>query len=74
MAQGLVHGMNKLKGKAGYFVLKVDLTKACDKLNWSFLEKVLIEVGLPNIMRTIIMEDVSTVKMAILWQGKKNPI
>ncbi|KAI5428100.1 hypothetical protein KIW84_033197 [Lathyrus oleraceus] len=34
------------EGKAGYFVLKVDLTKACDKLNWSFLEKVLIEVGL----------------------------
>jgi len=29
----MVHNMNKMKGKKGYFVIKVDLTKAYDMLS-----------------------------------------
>ena len=37
IAQEVIHSLNKKKGKVGYMVLKIDLEKAYDKLEWSFI-------------------------------------
>lgn len=44
VAQEILHSMNKLKGKKGYFAIKVDLEKAYGMLNWKFVEEVLKEL------------------------------
>lgn len=41
IAQELIHSIDKKKGKVGYMAIKVDLEKAYDKLEWSFIHKVL---------------------------------
>ena len=40
--QELIYSIDKKKGKVGYMVIKVDLEKAYDKLEWSFIHKVFI--------------------------------
>ncbi|KAL0013744.1 hypothetical protein SO802_000813 [Lithocarpus litseifolius] len=50
--------------------LKVDLEKAYDKLEWSFLRGMLIRANLPADMTDIIMSCVSTVSTSILVNGE----
>lgn len=58
----MIHSLHKMKGKVGYFAIKVDLSKAYDKINWSFIENTLLEVGLPNHLIDVIMMSVTSVK------------
>ena len=37
IAQELIYTLDKLKGREGYMVVKVDLEKAYDRLEWSFI-------------------------------------
>lgn len=61
--------MNKLKGKKGLFAIKVDLAKAYDKTNWKFVEKVLMELSLPQHPKNIVMDSISSVSMRTIWNG-----
>lgn len=60
VAQETVHRMNRCRGKSGYFVMKVDLAKAYDMMNQSFASKVLMEIGIPNKLRQVIMNSITT--------------
>lgn len=61
--------MNRLKGRKGFFVMKVDLPKAYGMMNWNFVNKVLMEIGFPNKLRQVIMDSMITLKMYVLWKG-----
>lgn len=37
VAQELVHTLDKKKGTVGFMAIKVDLAKAYDRLEWSFI-------------------------------------
>ena len=50
--------------------IKVDLEKAYDRLNWSFIFKTLQLAGFPIQLSRLIMECVTIVKMSILWNGE----
>lgn len=63
MAQEVIHTMRKKTGSVGYMPIKVDLEKAYDWLNWSFIFKTLIEVGIPMNLTRIIMECLTTAPM-----------
>ncbi|XP_058733392.1 uncharacterized protein LOC131605001 [Vicia villosa] len=52
-------------GRTGAFVIKVDLAKAYDNLNWNFVDNVLSEVNLPKKLRRIIMESISSSNMKV---------
>ncbi|KAL0013725.1 hypothetical protein SO802_000794 [Lithocarpus litseifolius] len=41
IAQELIYTMDRMKGQEGYMAVKVDLEKAYDRLEWSFIHKVL---------------------------------
>lgn len=66
VAQELVHSMNKMTGRKGYFAIKVDLTKAYDMLRWDFISNILQEVGIPDDMF-----GVTSVKTNVKWHGAK---
>lgn len=71
VVQEAIHSMKKRKGKNGYFMMKVDLEKAYDRLNWDFVKWVLQDVGLPENWVALIMWCLTTSKLAILWNGEK---
>ncbi|GKV35630.1 hypothetical protein SLEP1_g43875 [Rubroshorea leprosula] len=62
-----------MKGKKGAIALKMDLHKAFDSVNWSFLEKVLRDFNIPEALIKLIMFCVSTVKLSMLWNGEPLP-
>ena len=50
----------------GYLAVKIDLEKAYDKLECSFIREMLIRANFPPDIRDIIMSCVSTVSTSIL--------
>lgn len=55
LAQEIIYRMNKMKGNKGLFAIKVDLSKAYDKLSWEFIWRIFDEIKLPMHLTNIIM-------------------
>lgn len=72
VAKEIMHSMQKKKGKKGFFAIKIDLTKAYDKLNWEFIWHILEEIEIPKDMVNVIMHGVTSVETNINWNGSKN--
>ena len=69
ITQEIIHSLSKLKGKKGGMIIKIDLEKAYDCVNWSFLRRVLTEFNFSAKWINIIMSCVSLGSTAILWNG-----
>uniref|UniRef100_A0A803P3L4 Reverse transcriptase domain-containing protein n=1 Tax=Cannabis sativa TaxID=3483 RepID=A0A803P3L4_CANSA len=69
LTQELVHTIKAKKGKGGLLALKLDMHKAFDRIEWSFLEKVLLCNGFDNQVCGLIMTCVSTVSYSVLLNG-----
>lgn len=64
------HHMRKMvKGKHGYVGLKLDMAKAYDHVEWSFLRTVLVSMGFPQVMIDLIMRCVTTASFSVLLNG-----
>lgn len=70
IAQELIHTMDRLKRNKRFIMIKVDLEKAYDTISWNFLEETLVLIGLPDKLRSIIMDCVSSVTMRVLWNDE----
>lgn len=71
IAKEIAHSMNRMRGGKGYLAVKIDLEKAYDRMNWSFIVDVLNKIGLPDHIVALIEMCISTISMAILWNGDK---
>ena len=60
IAQQLIYTMDKMKGKEGYMTMKIDLEKAYDRLEWSFVHKVLQAFRFPYNLIKLIISCIST--------------
>ena len=69
IAQELFYAMDGKKGKGGYMVIKIDLEKANDRLEWCFIHKVLQAYHFPQNIVKVIMSCVSSTKISILFNG-----
>ncbi|CAL1356637.1 unnamed protein product [Linum trigynum] len=67
--QETVHSMARKKGKKGMMLLKLDLAKVYDRLDWDFFEEPITLAGLPQSIIRVIMKCVTTVEMQVLWEG-----
>ena len=57
-----MHHINKKKsGKVGEMELKLDMSKAYDRVGWVFLEKIMQKMGFADKWRALIMKCVTTV-------------
>ena len=70
IAQEVIHSISKKRGNVGYMVLKIDLEKAYDKLEWSFIRDMLFRANPPMDLIEVIMSCVSTVSTSILVNGE----
>lgn len=66
VAQEVLHTMRKKTGCVGEMIIKLDLEKAYDRINWQFLHSVLQAVGYNGAMLEMIMYLVTTSQMCIL--------
>ncbi|KAL5735902.1 hypothetical protein ACOSQ2_030690 [Xanthoceras sorbifolium] len=67
----LLHSIKKQKkGKRGYAAIKLDMSKAYDRVEWGFLEFIMEKLGFPNHFRALVMDCVSTSKLSFLVNGK----
>ena len=71
IAQELIYSLKGRKGKDGYMIVKIDLEKAYDRLEWSFIKMVLEHFSLLENIVKLIMSCVSSTTTSILINGSK---
>ncbi|XP_062011572.1 uncharacterized protein LOC133728174 [Rosa rugosa] len=70
VATEVAHFMKKLRRQAdGFFSLKLDISKAYDRLEWSFLEAMLVKLGFARTWVDVILATVKSVSYSILING-----
>ena len=69
IVQELIHTIERFKGRNGYMAIKLDLEKAYDKLEWSFIRKMLIRFNFLENLIELIMSCISSVSTSLLFNG-----
>ena len=64
-----MHALDKKKGKTGFMAVKLDLEKAYDRLEWSFIYRVLQAFHFPPKISKIIMSCVTSTSTSVLVNG-----
>lgn len=71
MAFEISHAMKRRKeGRAGTMALKLDMSKAYDHVEWSFLEKVMCKMGFCGDWIGKILMCLSSVPYSFKWNGQ----
>jgi hypothetical protein len=73
IAQELIHSMSKKRGASSQFAVKIDLEKAYDRLEWSFIREVLLFFKFPLHLVNLILDCVSSSSISILFNGGRLP-
>jgi hypothetical protein len=61
---------SRLSDKEGYMALKLDMSKAYDRVEWGFLEMIIRRLGFDEKWVFLVMKCVCTVKYSILINGQ----
>nr|KYP45068.1 Retrovirus-related Pol polyprotein LINE-1 [Cajanus cajan] len=67
----IIHSMSKSRRKKGDVVFKLDLEKAYDRVDWRFVEEVLVTFGFPMTVIRMIMSSIKTSVISLLWNGER---
>ncbi|XP_026400051.1 uncharacterized protein LOC113295938 [Papaver somniferum] len=73
LVQELVQAMKKKKGRTGHLALKMDMSKAFDRLEWKFLMNVLKKFGFSEKFCQLIHQCISTTQIEIMVNGSPSP-
>lgn len=67
--QEVIHTLRNKRGRKGYIIVKLDLEKAYDRLEWGFLRTILQKIGFDEKMLSLIMSCLQTTSLTVLWNG-----
>ena len=71
VAYELLHKMrNKRKGKVGQMTVKLDISKAYDRVEWGFLRNIMLKLGLDRRWVDMTMETITTASYSVLINGE----
>ena len=71
VAYETLHAMHiRKKGKNGALALKLDVSKAYDRVEWGFLKGMMIKLGFPEVWVDRVMKCVSTPSFSVQINGK----
>lgn len=71
ISQEFPHSLTRKTGKVVAMIAKIDLEKAYDRVNWSFLESVITVVGFGCAMINVILGCLKPTRLSILWNGEQ---
>lgn len=74
ICQEVVHSLKFTKARRGGMVMKLDLEKAYDKLEWPFIEDTLREASIPEKMIRVIMQMLQQTTCRLLWNGEATDV
>ena len=67
IAQEIIHALTLKKGNTGFMAIKIDLEKAYDRLEWNFIQDVLLLYNLPSSMVDLTMSCISFSSISLLF-------
>ncbi|KAK8936556.1 putative ribonuclease H protein [Platanthera zijinensis] len=72
LAQELIHRLHTTESSTGYMAIKIDLEKAFDRMQWSFVERALLAFNFPPQWIKLIMECISFPRFGLLINGTRS--
>lgn len=69
IAQEIIHSMKNQRGAKGLLTLKMDMSKAYDRVEWTFVRDVLHKFGFSSAFSRLIWECMTTSSFSILING-----
>ena len=71
IAYEMLHRMrNWRKGKIGHMVIKLNIIKAYDRVEWNFLRRIMLKMGLPDQWVNLAIETMSTASYSMFINGE----
>ena len=71
VAYETLHSMHcRKKGRKGFLALKLDISKAYDRVEWSFLNGIMVKLGFPEVWIKRVMGCVTSPSFSICIKGK----
>ncbi|MCH86708.1 RNA-directed DNA polymerase (Reverse transcriptase), partial [Trifolium medium] len=67
--QESIQTLSHMHGQKGYMIIKLDLEKAYDRLEWNFIEDTLMKLQLPHQLISLIMKCISPNSLSLNWNG-----
>lgn len=69
MTQEVIHSLRKQKGKRCDMVIKIDLEKVYDRVDWNCLQKLICNSA--SRLRAVILNCIKSTKLSVLWNGQQ---
>lgn len=66
--------MKGKRGRKGLMILKLDLEKAYDRVEWEFLQSVLKAFKFPEVFIKMVMECISSSRVSVLLNGGRQTV
>ena len=65
------HNKEKKSGKEGICAIKLDMHKAYDRVEWSFLKKIMLKLGFKEKWVDLVMQCVSSVEYRVRFNNEE---